>query len=935
MRAKFAAGLPLTLVLLIGVGVPSEASADAIKPYILFVTDVSGSMDQATSYGNASCYNGAGADTRMSHLKCSLQNIINAYGGDMVLGLGRFRQRINLGQPPPNCDAFVLTCSPCQSDPMNCSTLMASGDQFEVLVPITEGNQNDLLGWVDFSVNTCVADNSMDPELFAEGGTPLTGALKGAKRYWQGMDTEGAPADAWNPMRPVEPYWVGPGDDPIRDDTLNNPPFVGPQCRPYITILLTDGYETCTADPDNTPTMAAAALLNTDVDGQIYRIETKPIALGRTPPDTRIEDIAHAGGAVDDGNPGTYEGYYAQDETELALAISDIIATSIKYEICNDLDDDCDQLVDEDFAGKGGACDRGGVGRCREIGILECSADGSGLECNPDIPPLGPIAETCNQEDDDCDGAIDESGVCAGCEVEICDNVDNDCDNAVDEDLTRSCGTDEGECVAGTETCVAGNWQGCDAVGGSAETCDGLDNDCDGRVDGLSEDCSVLMGGNPEIGLCQSGFRICPTDGSGWGVCTGEVVPTAEICDSEDNDCDGMVDEDTGGDPCNGSCGVGTTECVNGIIECGGNIMPTDEVCDTLDNDCDGAIDEEVPSPGSCNPGGMLCEDGTLECVNGNFECRGGVPPSADLCDCDDNDCDGTVDEEGDALCPQGSSCQSCQCAFPCGMGEFPCPFGQSCREGYCITDACFNVECPPLMNGDLTECVVVDDGMGNEVPECQRSCDLRQCGEGFVCVGSAGECFLDNCLTFPERCDESQICDGEGTNAACVSNPCAGVDCPGDQYCQAGQCYDSCAEMTCGPGESCSLGVCRDDPCQNRCNPNQFCDDGDCRTTLCTNPQCTPGEDCDPSTGSCRPDPCLGVVCPGEDQICREGSCYAAETPDDGTIYVAAVGGGGCGVSGPSAFGGGSALLLLLVFLGLSRRRREEQTPSVEGENA
>jgi hypothetical protein len=50
---------------------------------------------------------------------------------------------------------------------------------------------------------------------------------------------------------------------------------------------------------------------------------------------------------------------------------------------------------------------------------------------------------------------------------------------------TRPCGSDVGECVAGTETCVGGQWSGvCEGeVGPSAEVCDNLDNNCDGAID--------------------------------------------------------------------------------------------------------------------------------------------------------------------------------------------------------------------------------------------------------------------------------------------------------------------------------------------------------------------------------------------------------------------------------------------------------------------
>ncbi|MCX5746675.1 MAG: VWA domain-containing protein [Proteobacteria bacterium] len=63
---------------------------------------------------------------------------------------------------------------------------------------------------------------------------------------------------------------------------------------------------------------------------------------------------------------------------------------------------------------------------------------------------------------------------------EICDGIDNDCDGLIDEDLVRDCSN---TCGAGTESCVAGEWKGCNAPVSAPETCDGNDNDCDGTID--------------------------------------------------------------------------------------------------------------------------------------------------------------------------------------------------------------------------------------------------------------------------------------------------------------------------------------------------------------------------------------------------------------------------------------------------------------------
>src|SRR5262249_7332005 len=121
---------------------------------------------------------------------------------------------------------------------------------------------------------------------------------------------------------------------------------------------------------------------------------------------------------------------------------------------------------------------------------------------------------------------------------------------------------------------------------------------------------------------------------------------------------------------------------------------------DGIDNDCDGQVDETGAAPdgidGSANPatpaakigdacGSAVgaCSMGVFACQNGLFSCAGARAPAAEECDCQDNDCDGTVDD--DAACGPNKQCvkgaKGCQCAAPCGNADPKCPPGQMCED--------------------------------------------------------------------------------------------------------------------------------------------------------------------------------------------------------------------------------------------------------------
>jgi hypothetical protein len=284
-----------------------------------------------------------------------------------------------------------------------------------------------------------------------------------------------------------------------------------------------------------------------------------------------------------------------------------------REEICDGIDNNCNGEVDElanqfyyaDVDGDGYGDPTNTIQSCdRPLGYVDDNQD-----CNDLDPMQNPNAnEYCNQQDDDCDGIIDEDSVDAPLWY-----YDIDGDGFGSSFITSN------ECSAPTG--YLADSTDCDdtrssVYPGASEYCNSLDDDCNGQIDDNPVDGFNWYAdydnddfGDPNVSLyqCTQPFDFI-LDNTDCDDNDDEINPDAsELCNSIDDDCDGVTDNnaidaiefyldsdsDGFGDAnqtvmdCQAPVGYGSddTDC----DDADGSIYPgAQELCDGIDQNCNG-----------------------------------------------------------------------------------------------------------------------------------------------------------------------------------------------------------------------------------------------------------------------------------------------------------------------------------------------------------
>lgn len=397
------------------------------------------------------------------------------------------------------------------------------------------------------------------------------------------------------------------------------------------------------------------------------------------------------------------------------------------------------------------ACERTNpLGTC--FGVRTCDADVGLSACS------APAAarELCNDSDDDCDGFVDQA--------------DPSLDLTTTPNGTPSCG--DGPGCPGQWRCVAGAWD-CTARDATSETCDTLDNDCDGSTDEDFRDNQGRYISNQHCGGCGldcSGLVVNATATTcslvgGAPTCLATTCAPGTYPSDGGRTCLQLPDNQCLSCTSDADCLVPSTRCLGTGVDrycarsCAAS-SPYGATCPLGSTCTGGATPQCVPTSGSCQcgPGDdgvtracttalgcvglQTCEEAAGTFAFTTCSAEGLIP---EVCDGSDNDCDSRIDEgfvdaggayTTDIACGEcGNNCLLRWTAEQHAIGE--CIGGGSprCEIGQCTTEVLLGTTFQYVdtngVSGDGCECRKIQ-GVTADVPDTDFGTSYPGAGQAY-----------------------------------------------------------------------------------------------------------------------------------------------------------------------------------------------------------
>ncbi|HAN31140.1 MAG TPA: hypothetical protein DCQ06_06030, partial [Myxococcales bacterium] len=445
---------------------------------------------------------------------------------------------------------------------------------------------------------------------------------------------------------------------------------------------------------------------------------------------------------------------------------------------------------DKDTCENGVCTDLASAKFCVDPFVATCSPCLTNAHC--DVPgatdgacvdrgATGSFCSTACAVDGDCAegyACVDSKDV-AGKEAKRClPNQDAECTCngwAKLKALTTSCYADGLPGCEATRSCEDKGLSACEPATPQAETCDGVDQDCDGTADNGS--------------LCDDG-NPCTQD-----ACGGPAGCTVTNDDSAN--CDD-------GDACTKDDKCESGACVGPAVQCDDNNVCTDDSCDKAKgcvnlankvtcDDADACTENEMCSGGSCVGSKVGCDDNNIctddscdpakGCANlpNTVTCTDGDACTIDTCK--DTKCISTAKNCDDGnictteFCEKSKGCQFLKNALPCTDGD-ACTSDDTCKDGQCSlsnpkncddNNACTTDSCDKK-TGTCSNTAVKDGEKCDDGNDCtlNDACDKGSCkGKDKTC-DDGNPCTLDVCVAgtgcdaVEVGCDDDNICTTE-----------------------------------------------------------------------------------------------------------------------------------------------------------------------------